>query len=312
MLAPGGEFERRSLWSDLALESLAMYRDFVEELAAESDVSIDFRQCGAFDIAFTEAEAGALRARATKQNECRIYSEQFPPSRIPGLRDGSVAAQYFPGDAVVNPRDLVRALRVVLVRGGVRVREFEAVHDLGSLQDFDCYVVAAGAWSDQVAAKAVGGGRITLPKAVPIRGHLIAFEEDKGLCDPILRHGHTYLLRRANDMVIAGSSTENAGFDRQVDGAIAADIAAKAGALVPALHGRAYVTWNGIRPGSGSGEPVMGRLADTPVWLAYGHYRNGILLAPATARGIAREIVAADFTRANSQTDLLLPIGHRQ
>ncbi len=310
MLAPGGEYDSRTQWTELAIESLAVYKDFVEELEQESRVSIDFRVCGAFEIAFLEDEAIELRARAERQSPIGIHSEQFAPSRIPGLRTGAIAAQYYPGDAVVNPRDVVRALHLSCKRAGVTVREFEGVRHIPGLP-FECVVVAAGAWSGQIHMAANGFSE-ALPASLPIRGHLIAFEEHTGLCDAIVRHDSTYLLRRSGNLVIAGASTERVGFDRTLDGAIAEELASRAAGLIPDLAGRRYMAWNGFRPGSETGDPVIGRLENSTVWLAYGHYRNGILLAPATARRIAREITSASLTRASWQTDSPLIGAHPQ
>ncbi len=313
MLAPGGEFEERSAWSELALESLSLYPEFVRELESESGVSVDYRKCGAFDAAFSEKEGETLRSRATRQNAIGIYSEQFPPARVPGLRDGAIAAQYYPFDSVVNPRHLVRALRLACARAGVRFREWEPIEQIPTADSrtFDRTVIAAGAWSTQIQMPSALQNH-AMPKAFPVRGHLVAFEESSGLCDAIVRHGHTYLLRRAPNFVLAGSSTENAGFDRTIDGAIAAEIAHRAGELIPQLIGRSYTAWNGLRPGSESGRPVTGRLGDSSVWLAYGHYRNGILLAPATARVIADEMLLGSVRPASSQTDWSSPIAHPQ
>ena len=315
MLAPGGEFRTPTLWSALAAESLSLYPDFVEELSNQSGVSVDFRKCGAFDVAFSEQEATALRIRAEEQAGMGIYSEQFPAARIPGIRNGAVAAQYYPDDSVVNPREVLRALRVCCESAGVQTREFEAVREIEvpetvNGQRFDSVVLAAGAWSSSIPVR-VGGVNAALPKSIPIRGHLIAFDEHTGLCDAMVRHGSTYLLRRNGNLVIAGASTERQGFDRTLDGSATQELARQAGQLIPALEDLRYVAWNGFRPGSETDEPVIGRLVNSAIWLAYGHYRNGILLAPATAKGVAREILAAEAMPANSQMDSLLPAAYR-
>jgi glycine oxidase len=109
-----------------------------------------------------------------------------------------------------------------------------------------------------------------------------------------IRQGHTYILQRADGFTIAGSSTEDAGYDRTIDPKIVSDIAARASALVPALrHLQPESVWIGFRPGTDSPAPNICRFDSSRLWLAYGHYRNGILLAPATAHRICREIAAA-------------------
>ncbi len=305
MLAPGGEYDGPSSSAEFAIESLGLYSEFVKELVIESHAEIDFRECGGFTVALNDEEASELRARAARQSQIGIYSEQFPASRVPGLRSGATAAQFYPHDAVVNPRDLMHALRIACTRLGVVLREFEPVSDVPGLP-FDRVVLSAGAWSSQVSE------RLPIPRAYPVRGHLIAFDESSGLCDSLVRHGSLYLLRRAGNLVVAGASIEQVGFDRTLDGAAANQLANQAGELIPELRGRRFAAWNGFRPASETGEPVIGRVADSPVWLAYGHYRNGILQAPATARRVAREVLASVFTPASLQTDWSAPGVHQQ
>jgi len=132
-----------------------------------------------------------------------------------------------------------------------------------------------------------------LPKVFPVRGHLVYFEMEPGLLQTIVRSGHTYVLQRESGGVVAGSSMEDAGFDRTVDSAIVEDIHKRAAKLIPQLaDAKPIDSWNGLRPATDVG-PVIGRVGDTNVWTAYGHFRNGILLAPDTAQTIASEFGAA-------------------
>jgi len=116
---------------------------------------------------------------------------------------------------------------------------------------------------------------------------------EPGLLKTIVRNGHTYVLQRESGGVVAGSSMEDAGFDRTLDTAIVEDIHQRAAKLIPQLaDARPVDCWNGLRPATDVG-PVVGRVADTNIWTAYGHFRNGILLAPDTAQTIANEFGAA-------------------
>ena len=315
MLAPGGEISQPSRLSALALESLRMYPDFVAELSDQSGVPIDFRQCGAFSLAYSETEADSLHSLASAQSELGIYSEQFSPTRVPGVRAGATAAQYYPEDAVVNPRDVIRALGTACRRIGVMIHEGESVTEITDASAFDITVLAAGAWSDQIKV-ILSGETVTIPKVSPVRGHLIAFDltassTDSSICDAIVRHNHTYLFHRSanvpGSLVIAGATSEHCGFDQTVDGSIAEQLAESAAALMPALSGCGYSAWTGLRPATENGQPVIERLGDSSIWMAYGHYRNGILLAPATAQLIAKEI-----NQANSGTGSPSPGAPRQ
>jgi glycine oxidase len=152
-------------------------------------------------------------------------------------------------------------------------------------------VLAAGAWSSQIPITR----KIT--PTFPVRGHLLGYALPPGSLGPILRRGPTYLLQRANGFTIAGTSSEQAGFDRRLDPAIIAAIHARACDLMPRLRNAPQPqAWLGFRPATADLEPVIGRLGDTPLWLAYGHYRNGILLAPATARRVTREMTSSSET----------------
>jgi glycine oxidase len=127
---------------------------------------------------------------------------------------------------------------------------------------------------------------------VPVKGHLIGYRLHPGAIGPIVRRGHTYILQRSNGFAIAGSTTENSGFDRSVSPSTVRALHSRAHELIPTLLiSSPDESWIGFRPGAD--EPHVGRFGDSRIWLAYGHYRNGILLAPITAQLIADEITAS-------------------
>jgi glycine oxidase len=108
----------------------------------------------------------------------------------------------------------------------------------------------------------------------------------------ILRHENTYLLQRGNGSLVAGSSTEYAGFDRAIDESVVEAIHSRASRLLPRLAAmKPAQRWLGFRPGIEGGIPAIGRIEGTAVWTAFGHYRNGILLAPETARRIEESVL---------------------
>ncbi|HTQ53961.1 MAG TPA: glycine oxidase ThiO [Bryobacteraceae bacterium] len=286
MLAPGGELIARSGWAAFALESMARYPAFVEELAAESGIGIDYRRCGAMEFAHSEADWQELRERRESQQALGIRSEQ------------RAGALYYPDDALVDPRQVMQALRGALRQQGVSIVENTKVHAIqpgtrrvnvvtpGGGVIADWAVLAAGAWSSEIP---ISG--FAIPRTFPVRGHLLGYSMAPGSLGPILRHGHTYVMQRTSGFTIAGTSSEQAGFDRTIDPKIVAGIHAAACELLPALStAQRTDAWLGFRPATEDFEPVIGRLQDTRLWLAYGHYRNGILLAPATAARVAREI----------------------
>ena len=294
MLAPGGEVESDGPMAQFALASLELYPSYVQELADASGVRIDFQRHGALELAGDETAWVRLRARAVKQAGIGVVSRpagrqeihELAPMVAPSFSHGL----YYPADATVDPRTVMAALRAVCSSSDCFVREQAAVLSIdlaGRVRTREetlsagVVILAAGAWSTSI------DGLPALPRAYPVRGHLVAFEMFAGSLKPIVRQNHTYILQRHDGRTVCGTSTEDAGFDRTIDPLQVSDIASRARKLIPSLDVLPVAEqWNGFRPACESAEPVVGRYEDTALWLAYGHYRNGILLAPETARRI--------------------------
>jgi glycine oxidase len=288
MLAPGGEFAHASPLARMALTSLALYPEFVDELRRESGLPIDYRQCGAFEIARDDREAAELEKRAVCQAALGIRSEPAPWA-------SAAAARFYPDDALVNPRDVVAALRLACAAHGVDFHEREPVVEVfaGGVRTArttytdDGVLIAAGAWSSALASP------FRLPAVSPVRGHLISYEATPGVIPSILRHGSTYVLQRENGTIVAGSSSEHVEFNRAIDEGIVQEIHERALSLLPELAAAVPTDrWIGFRPAIEGGVPAVGRIEGTAVWTAFGHYRNGILLAPETARRIEQSVSA--------------------
>ncbi len=287
MLAPGGEIDSNAALAQMALRSLAMYPEFVRTLKEESGLPVEFSQCGAVEVAFDDIQNKALAEKAAHQAAIGIASN---PCHYQNWN-----ARHYPADAIVDPLSITRALLAACRERGVVIHEHEPVTEIlpnssgvrTAIADYhsDRVLIAAGAWSSALFPG--------LPKVYPVRGHLVYYEMEPGMLKTIVRSGHTYVLQRASGGVVAGSSMEDAGFDRTVNTAIVEDIHKRAAKLIPQL---AEVTpvdcWNGLRPATDVG-PVVGRVANTNIWTAYGHFRNGILLAPDTAQTIASDFDAA-------------------
>jgi glycine oxidase len=280
MLSPGGEFDKPSRWFDLGIEGMRRYPAFVDELRVETGLPIDFRISGGTQVASSETEREEARCRAEFQSFAGIRVEMTPE----GL--------FYPEDGFVDPSDLLRALRSACDAHKVRVMERHPVREIEST-DYFATVIAAGAWSGQIRVTHRKQA-VAIPGAVPVKGHLIGFEWEPGTLGPMRRHGHTYVLQRSNGFTVAGSTEEQVGFDRRVDPALCEDIRRRAARLCPALdHMTPSRRWIGFRPRpADESGPYIGRVPNTNIWLAYGHYRNGILLAPLTAEQIAGEIKA--------------------
>jgi len=327
MLSPGGEFGDDSRWSYFSVESRRLYPAFIEELESESGEHVDLRLCGALELTRGDAEWIALQERCLIQAGLPMRSQsmthdeamRLAPVLSPSSFDQAV---FYPDDGIIDPVDVTRALRIALTRRDVQIIEHLPVTKVDPAKGLvhagtQCFqagavVIAAGAWSSAMLPAGV-------PEATPVKGHLIGYSLKPGFLDPVIRRGHTYMLQRSNGFLIAGATTERAGFSRTVDLSTAEELHQEAAEYIPALLAqKPDRAWIGLRPGAFnedgeiSNEPVVTRLrlADgepSNVWLSYGHYRNGILLAPLTAKFLSGEIVTEamelDSLNANSETE---------
>jgi glycine oxidase len=240
------------------------------------------------------AGAGMLSPRAEFDKpsvwlDLGLQSLQLYPSFVEELQaETGIDADFrmfHAEEGVVDPAALLRALHCACECRKVRImREHVSIVEPG---DHAAVVIAAGAWSSQIRL----AGH-TLPVVAPVKGHLIGFQMDPGLLGAVRRQGETYVLQRSNGFLIAGSNEQDIGFDRAVDAAICEDIHRRAARLFPPLENATPVKrWIGFRPRCAAGDgPLIRHVEGTNVWLAYGHYRNGILLTPVTAERVANEI----------------------
>ena len=249
----------------------------------------------------------ALRRRADTQRRFGISAQMLCPSSLsalaPGLNlEGLLGVLYYPDDACVAPADLLRALRAVCECEGVRILENSPVEKIDAERRRVMVrvreqriigrhlVLAAGAWSSQIPVSRLG---VTthIPESFPVKGHLVGYRLLSGSLRPILRNGHHYIVQRKSGFTIAGSSEEQGGFNRSVNPERISEIRHAVGSFyTPISMLEPTREWTGFRPASESHAPTIGRVPGTNVWLAYGHYRNGILLAPATAHLVSHQI----------------------
>ena len=293
MLAPGGEFDDPAML-EFASRSLAAYPEFVRSIEADSGVAIEFRKTTAVEIAVTTTGL-SKRAGVT------VLTRDQLRALVPLVRLDAIGAMHYTNEAIIDPPGLMAALRAACLARGVCIQEQSPITSVSvtassvevSQHTARYAVLAAGAWSSSIAIT-IDNQPPALPRSFPIKGHLLGYRLPAGSLAATVRHDHTYILQRADGFTIAGSSTEDAGYDRTINPEIVSEIAARAGALIPALAAlKPESVWTGFRPAVDTAAPHIGRFQSSRLWLTYGHYRNGILLAPATCDRICQDISAA-------------------
>ncbi len=296
ILAPQMEADGPGPFLDLCLRSRALYGALATELRELTGVDIGYLPCGVLKAAFTEDQVHHLDAIAAWQRAIGLRAEFLDGKQArelePQLSPQALAAVHFPDDHQVDNRLLVRALSMAVarvgatfrsgyVRGIVEERGRAVGVDLdGDLLRADAIVVAAGSWSGLVQGTAMS------PQVVrPARGQMLQFQTRLPVTSRILTSEKGYLVPRTDGRLIAGSTMEFAGFDKQVTAEGVSRILAMALELCPAL-GQAALTemWAGFRPYTEDRLPILGPGPLPGLFLATGHFRNGILLTPITAK----------------------------
>jgi glycine oxidase len=150
------------------------------------------------------------------------------------------------------------------------------------------FVLAAGPWTARLARSL----RSYVP-VVPMRGQMIALGPATELRHVIWGE-RAYLVPRENRLTFVGATVENVGFRKRNTVEAVRRLRRAAEDMIPGLSlARTASTWAGLRPGSPDGLPMLGRLPGwSNVWIATGHFRNGILLAPITGRLMAESVRA--------------------
>lgn len=200
-----------------------------------------------------------------------------------------------------NPR-LLAAVRKALEISAVPIREQSEVVDIksgrgkthaviladGSSIEADAVLIAAGSWSGTLAE------RIGLPLPVePVKGQIVLLKEKPGLVRHIIKHDDVYMVPRADGHVLVGASMERVGFERGTTSEVIEQLLEATWRIAPGLQSAEVVKqWMGFRPGTPDGMPYLGPVPGRAgLWVASGHYRNGVALAPGTAELMSRWIM---------------------
>ena len=224
----------------------------------------------------------------------------------PGLVGGDL--KFFSlNEESLDPRDLARALpKAVRAAGVVLLEDFEvtAVSEHRSTVEIG---TGAGRWAAErlIHASGAWAARLTGLPVVPRKGQMVEVEDAGGESTTdrlkvVLRTPNIYLVPRGEGFVpggegriVIGATVEDAGFDKQVDEAAIARLLDQAASVWPAVRrARVVESWAGLRPATADELPVLDACGEH-CWVATGHFRNGILLAPGTAR-VLRELILGE------------------
>jgi len=311
MLSPQSDAHERDPLLELGLESLALYPEWARRLEEETGIDTGYRRPGVLRCAFSETQQASLAARYGWQAAAGLSAEMLAGDALERERARSrlspevAAAVLFAEEASVTPRLLARAAwlraqrRGAEVQAGALVRRF--LLERGSCVGVETDEGALGSGAVVDAAGAWAACDLGLPFPVPVRpvrGQIVALRADGPPPERIVCSPDAYVLPRPDGTVVVGSTLESVGFRKGVTAGAVARLIGAAVRLVPALaESRLEDAWSGLRPGTPDGWPILGESPVPGLFFATGHFRSGILLAPATARLVADAVVGSPPAR---------------
>ncbi len=320
MLSPGPDAPSAVPLVPFAKDSFRRYPDFVAAIENASRKSVNFARPATIE-AFTGPGAEQNRDAMLAQYDSLDLeieplsldaAKKLEPSFGPAVR----AAALLAAEATIEPRALMAAAIEACKSSGVAFRTGLAVTSF--LRDGNrCTGVLAGA--EKISAKfvvlAAGSFCATLAEnqagpelnsfarfapTRPVRGQMLALRAPNLKLARVLRSEHAYVVPRADGSLIAGSTLENVGFQKEVTAEGKQKILHGISEMIPALASAEIIdSWSGLRPGTPDNLPIIGLTDTDGLLVATGHYRNGILLAPATAR-VMRDLIVS----GNSSFDI--------
>ena len=293
---------------ELGRLSLEQYPALVEELEQRTGLAISYRRPGEWMVAMDEEHAAAAREIAAWQQGLGLTVEPVDPAearrREPALPESLRAAWFHPNVGSLSVYRLTQALATAARQLGATVLEDTPVGGLrregshitgvhlqeGDL-DADTTVLATGAWT-RLLGDGIG---VTLPTR-PIKGQLIAFANAPMRPSRVVSGHGGYVRPRSDGTTIVAATEEDVGFDRRVTGEGVAWLLELTRVVCPVLlQGEVAETWTGLRPGSETGDPLIGPVPGCDgLWVSAGHFRTGAKEAPATAALVAEALTSGE------------------
>jgi glycine oxidase ThiO len=279
MLAPRAEGLTGSLL-ETSLQSLSLYPQWIADLQKQTGINCGYWCCG------------IIQPSNDRQNRAYLTADQLQ-QRQGGL--GITEALWLPDDGQVDNRQLALALMAATRSLGVKVKSGTAVYHIvhqGDRVDYletsagkirgDCFVLAVGAWTASL---------FPIP-VIPRKGQMISvFDPHRSLQRIIYGEG-IYIVPRQDGRIIIGATVEDVGFTEGNTAVGINHLLTGAIALYPAIADMTITeSWWGFRPYLAGEELRLGKSDYDNLFLALGHYRNGILLAPQTAKVLTRHLL---------------------
>ena len=304
MLGAQAEAYGDDLFFRTCVESREMFPELAASLLDETGIDVGLDLAGTLLLSFSEADIAARSQRFAWQKAAGFEIEQLSAAEIrreePFISTDVLGGFYLPKDGQIDNRKLVHALQRSCELRGVKLVEETPVDRLAVENDkvsgvfagkekfaADKVVLAAGAWGTEINAG------FDLPFIIrPMRGQILQFRTAKQLFKHVIVGPRGYIVPRSDGRVLSGATMDDAGFDASVTNEATAHLIESTAEISPSLGAlKVQDSWTGFRPFAPDRMPVFGRVPNAEnLLLALGHFRNGILLSPVTAKLIANDL----------------------
>src|SRR5690242_11134830 len=302
MIAPQAEADGPGPFFDFCMKARDTFDTIEDRLVRDSGLDPEYDRAGILYVALDADERAQLERRARWQRSVGATVEELTGAEArrvePMLSPEAVYAIHMPTNRRTDNRKLTQAYAAAAHKAGAEFFEGARVQGLairgeradgvvmddGSTRMADVVVNAAGSWAGEIR-----GLEADCVKLHPVRGQIACFEVAPGTIGPALFSLRGYLVPRRDGRLLAGSTMEEAGYNKSVTLAGLDKIARGAVAMVPALGAAAFrEAWAGLRPATRDLLPVLGfsPCISNVLWAA-GHFRSGILLSAITGEIIA-------------------------
>jgi glycine oxidase len=297
----------------LGVNSLALYDEFVAHVSADAQQTIEYERSGSLHVAKNEAAAMELAIAARRFAHVGIAHELMPGHEAcrlePALSPRMISALLLPMHGYVRAPELTSALLAAATRfgaemilanvdevctgGGACIVKTSAGH-----LESDVVIVAAGSWSGRVPPLA--------PPVRPVRGQLLYLHFERRPLSRVVWGTECYLVPWRDGSLLVGATVEEVGFNETATAAgVTRLLESSAELLTSTPDARFDAVRVGLRPGTPDELPLIGPSSTMPgVYYATGHYRNGVLLSPLTAKLVA-DLVLDD--RRDPDLELVRP-----
>jgi len=286
--------------AEFARYSVGLYPDFLARIESLSGKLVPFRTTTTVQASHTGRAFGVEEIGGHRWLSAAEAVSVVPPLQAGG-RDFLLIEERS-----LDPRDLCVALPVAARAAGVLLREKCAVVSVEAESDGGFtvqtpsepvatthFVNCAGAWAGFPALRNHGRLRHHGAAIAPVKGQMVTVRlRGRERLEHVLRTPEIYLVPRGEGRVTVGATVERAGYDKTVEPHAIARLLQAAAALYPPIAETEIVeSWAGLRPATADDLPLIGKAgAEANSWIATGHFRNGILLGPGTARLLSQAI----------------------